>query len=799
MFSLLSRILKRSHQYPVAVVLLSLFISSLSLLPISHLKWDLQLIDALPDFSLAKQTNEKFEKEFGGVGTLTLVSHAKDSLKNNLFIQKIVSEINKSPLVNYVEYKGDSAFYTSNQFLYIHYDDLKTIQDRIKNFKKELILQENPFWVDLVEEEEEPLKTSLSFQDIEAKYLKKIKNSYQSSDGLIKIVDIYPKHQITDLKKSRAILREINNIVQKEILDSISVYYTGEVYHVTQTGKTLLPESKKMGYITAFLIAFLLIIHFYRQPQLIIASAFPIVFSMLWTLSIAYFLYGRINLFTLLLALILPGHACQQIIHLLKRYAEERQQNLSPTLSLESAILGIGPATAASSFISAATFLSISLIPLAGLQELGILACIGILINWILANTLLPSILILFQRKKHFSILKPKLFQVHFKAFRLPKMNPFFALFFIFAITLTLLAFIEVPRFEYDFSKTENLSQEVFVDSLLHETSYPYYEPAIIVFDKNSESEVFYDEYLKLKNNYKTISSVITFANLLPSQQEKKIQILQEIREELTPELLEYTKASDSLNMIALFNSWTLSELNPNDLPLNIRHKFESSDGSLGKFAFVFPKESPYDGLFCRRFKKELSEIKKPNGETYSMTGTPIIRAEILNLTLPYIHRSIITAVILILFLTLILYNKLSYTLFVLIAPTVSFIWLLIAIHFLGIKLSAYSAIAFPILIALSVDASIQFWNSYFEYKKTSAAFIMNKIGLSIFIAQLATLIGTYGLLLSSHNGLKSIGSISLLGLLFIIVAHFIFFPLLAASLDLYRQKKRNSNENTFS
>src|SRR5690554_6581175 len=117
MFSLLSRILKRSHQYPVAVVLLSLFISSLSLLPISHLKWDLQLIDALPDVSLAKQTNEKFEKEFGGVGTLTLVSHAKDSLKNNLFIQKIVSDINKSPLVNYVEYKGDSAFYTSNQFL----------------------------------------------------------------------------------------------------------------------------------------------------------------------------------------------------------------------------------------------------------------------------------------------------------------------------------------------------------------------------------------------------------------------------------------------------------------------------------------------------------------------------------------------------------------------------------------------------------------------------------------------------------------------------------------------------------
>jgi predicted RND superfamily exporter protein len=798
MFSLFSRILKRTHRYPTIILVLSLLISFLMIIPVSKLKWELQLIDTLPESSETKKTALALEDEFGGLGTLTLILKSSDSLQNDRLVHRLVSEIKKNPLVSHVQFENDTHFYKENQFLYIRYQDLQDIHTRIKKLKEEKILQENPLWVNLMEADslKEPTIEEVSFSDIEQKYLAKLKNSFQNDDGTIRVLDIYPTNNISSLSSSRKVYHSIKKIVDQENKDSIEVQYTGQVYHVIKTGKTLLPESQKMGFITAFFIAILLLIHFYKQPQLIIPAAFPISASIFWTLGLAYLLYGRINLFTLLLALIIPGHACQQIIHLLKRYAEERRQGLSPALSLESSILGIGPATAASSFITATTLLSLALMPLSGLQELGILGAIGVILNWLLANTLLPSILILLQRKKPFELLEPKEVFLINRKLTLSHPHPRFLLLFIFLLTIILATRGIIPKFEYDFSQTENLSQEIYVDSLLNETDYPNYDPVIVLFDDPSMSEVFYDAYLEKQKNKKTqtINSVVTYANLLPSQQEKKIEKLKEIRSELSPEILQYFNPSDSINIQKILNSWNVTELNESDLPLNIRHKFESKDGSLGKFAFIFPTQSTNDGSFCRRFTKEIKSILTPEGNSFPVTGPAIVRADILNLTLPYIHESIIAACIAILFLTLLLYNKLTYSIFVLTAPTVSFIWILSCISFLDIKLTAYSALAFPILIALSVDGSMQLWNVYFERSKTSALSILNRIGPSIFLSQMATLIGTYGLLLSSHYGLRSIGKISILGLFFIILSHFIFFPLMAISLDFYRLKKKSTH-----
>lgn len=799
MFSLFSRILKKTHRYPTIILGLSLLISFLMIVPVSKLKWELQLIDTLPETSQTKKTAKALEEDFGGLGTLTIVLQSSDSLLNDRFVHRLASEFKKNPLVSHVQFESDTRFYKENQFLYIRYQDLEDIHSRIKKLKEELILKTNPFWVDLIDTDSS-LNSSIeeiSFADIEKKYLDKLKNTYQNNDGTIRVLDIFPTNNITSLYSSREIYNSIKKIVEKENKDSIQVHYTGKVYHVIKTGQTLLPESKKMGLLTGFFIAILLLISFYKQPQLIIPAGIPIAISIFWTFGFAFILYGRINLFTLLLALIIPGHACQQIIHLLKRYTEERRQGLSPALSLESSILGIGPATAASSFITAATLLSLILMPLAGIQELGVLGAFGVLLNWILANTLLPSLLILLQRKKPFELLEPKEVFLINKNITLLHPHPRFLILFIFIITFIIAAYRGIiPKFEYDFSKTENLSQEIYVDSLLNETDYTNYDPAIVLFDDPSQSQVFYDSYLaKQKNKQtKTIHSVVTFANLLPSQQEKKINKLLEIRSDLSAETLNHFKSSDSINIQNILNSWNVSELSESDLPPNIRHKFESKDGSLGKFAFIFPTQSTNDGSFCRRFSKEINSILTPEGNPYHVTGPAIVRADILNLTLPYIHLSIIVACIAILFITLLLYNKLTYSLFVLTAPMFSFIWILSSISLLDIKLSAYSTLAFPLLIALSVDGSMQLWNVYFERTKTSALLILSRVGPSVFFSHMATLIGTYGLLLSSHHGLRSIGKISILGLFFIILSHFIFFPLMAASLDFYRFKKRSAS-----
>jgi len=121
-------------------------------------------------------------------------------------------------------------------------------------------------------------------------------------------------------------------------------------------------------------------------------------------------------------------------------------------------------------------------------------------------------------------------------------------------------------------------------------------------------------------------------------------------------------------------------------------------------------------------------------------------------------------------------------------------IWLLSLTRLLGIEISAYSALAFPLLIGMSVDGSIQLWNAYYEKSTGSLHYIMHTTGVTVGIAQGATLIGIYSLLASSHPGIKSIGEISILGLLCITVSHLLVFPLIAGYLDSRRFRSRKKD-----
>ena len=121
--------------------------------------------------------------------------------------------------------------------------------------------------------------------------------------------------------------------------------------------------------------------------------------------------------------------------------------------------------------------------------------------------------------------------------------------------------------------------------------------------------------------------------------------------------------------------------------------------------------------------------------------------------------------------------------------------WLVFMLRFLGMGISAYSSIAFAILFALSVDGSLQLWTAYYEKQGGTALNVLQRKFFTVGISQLAALIGTYGLFISSHPGLRSIGQMCLIGLICISVSQFTIFPLIAGSLDsyrLHRQKKQS-------
>ena len=173
------------------------------------------------------------------------------------------------------------------------------------------------------------------------------------------------------------------------------------------------------------------------------------------------------------------------------------------------------------------------------------------------------------------------------------------------------------------------------------------------------------------------------------------------------------------------------------------------------------------------------------------MSGTPILRATILDKIFPNLYKSIIFGCIIVFFLLLVFYNNLSRATFTVLPSCFAMSWLLIALKFLNIEISIYSAIAFVILIGASVDGSLQLWASFYEKQGGTALIVLQRKFTGIVISQMASLVGTYGLLISSHPGLRSIGVLSLIGLLCIFAAQLTIFPLIAGALDNYRIRKK--------
>ena len=806
MFSLVTKIIKRATQYPIAILVFSLILALLSIYPVENLRWELQLQDALTSKGSSPLYYHEIEEKFGALGSLTVVLQSPDSALNYSAAQKLYQKLSKDTSIHFVEFETDIEFYKKHSLLYIEETDLDTIESRIRKLQEKITLDHNPLYVDVSGEitdsaesnKDKGIQPTIDFTDLENKYFTILSKTHASSDGTVRVVDIYPKNSLSDLRANRILHGKVKNFF-KDNPDyaSIKVYYTGKVYDMIQTGRTLLPEAKFAGKITALFILLLFIIHFYKQPQLILVSAIPVGLPILYTLALAWLLYGRINVFTLLLALVLPGQACQIITHILNRYFIERTRNLSPKLCIESAVLGIGPSTAVSAGIMASIFICLIIVPVAGIRELGVLGAIGSLLNWSFTLLISTSLLQLFQRKKAFTVNSFR-FQRVFKITLLSYRTNGIIITILSILSLGALIYGGVNlKFLYDFRQTELPREERIADSLIAQTGFPQYDPIIVMMSKDNSDEL-YKRFKELKSSGKIprIESVYTLSAFSPKNQIHKKEKLKKIQDFFTNDILQQLDSTERLNVSKISEILYRFNFDEDEQPENIRKKFSDIDGNAGAFAFVFSNINPENGLECRRLARDLSLLNAADESSYKMTGVPVFRAKFLDLVLSNVDKTIFLGSVLVWFFLLFFYNRFSRAIFTILPSVFAMSWLLALINVLGIKLSVYSTIAFPILIGASVDGSIQLWTAYYEKRKGTALTLLQGKAFSISISQMASMIGTYGLLMSSHPGLKSIGQISFIGLICISIAQFALFSLIAGSLDNYRILQRQKKEN---
>lgn len=796
MFSLLQRILRSALRHPKAVLVVALLLTALSVYPVMHLKWELHMIDMLPDSSEIKRTNAIVEKNFGGFGTLVAVISSPDSALNDSLVRGLAKAIEGSRFVNFVDYESEAKFFEKNKLLYIHTSDLRRIRNRLSDLRARYKFEANPLYVNLLSNDSlvdlvrdsiaREISDSLSIAELERKYLSPLKNMYSDSGGTIRAMNIFPKNRVSDLNASRKLIHVVNAAFESlPESDRAKMFLTGKVFSTASEGGRILSEARSTGIGLAVILGVFVLFRFARRPSLFLFTAIPAALVLVWTMAAAWALFGRINLYSIVLAIILPGISCREIVHLMTRYASERKKGLGDELSLESALLGIGPTIAVSAFSIAGAFLGLLFVPLSGMQELGVLGAIGSVLNWAVSGLVFPALIETTGHYRSFHVFERSASLEDFKE------RPF-AGFKKYLVPIAILSVIlpsrgVYPEFDYDFSHTEYNPGTVEADSLLGHTNFRRYDPVVVILPSAEKVRTFYNRINReIESNPDTkIRSVAIYQNLLPSNQKEKLSLLREIRGELDPEILKKLSPADSDRIETLVREWNDVPVLYRDIPENLRRLFGETGSGFGEFAFLFPNFDPDDGLACRKLARELEPVKYPK------TGTALVRAELLDRTLPYFHKAILFSIAGVFFLTFLFYRKISFSLFTLLSPIVAFFWLLSLLRFLGIELSSYSALAFPLLIGMSIEGSIQLWFAYYERSTGSIHYILRTTGLTCLFSEILTFIVLFGLFLSSHPGLREIGLVAVLGILCIMLSHLLVFPLLAGWLDIRRIKRR--------
>ena len=791
MFSAFAKIIQHLAHYPKTIIGLFLALAALCIYPIENLRWEIQLQDTLVGNKVLAE-HQEIEKAFGGLGSLTVVLQSPDSSANYTLAKKMAQTLSLDPLVHYVEYDADLDFFRKNRLLYASEEDLAQVIEDLDKIKDREIRKRNPILVDLqsTPASADPDSTSI-IKHIEEKYFKSLKQSFTSPDGTIRVVDIYPVNSLSDLQSNRKLVDQVKDFVEREG-KGINVYYSGKVWNSVKTGKLLLPEAKFAGLIAALLIFVLLLVNFHKQPQLIFVSAIPMALPSVFTFGLAYLLFGRINLFTLALVLILPGHACQIISHVYTRYFHERERNLSPALCIESALLGIGPVVAASSLVMTCLFIAFLLVPLPGLREVGILGATGSLLNLFTCPLLTTAFLLMLQRKKPFKI--------RFKAYVPTRRHHLFSnrVNWIIIISISVISSVAWLysginlTFLYDFKKTEIQLEEADVQALIGKTGFPTYDPIIIMMpDSTHNDDLLQDfEYLQRRGTIPDLARIYTQYQFLPKITQNKKRQIRSIKNLLKDDILEKMNPEDSAMIVEMLSNYE-NDIKEFELSENIRQKFSDNKGNPGIFAFIIPGTDPDNGLNCRHIASQLNKIDGIQDHTFKICGTPILRATILDMILGNINKSILLGSILLCLVLLLFYNKLSRAFFTVLPSLFAMSWVTIVVHLMNIHISAYSSLAFVLLIGASVDGSLQLWSSYYEKQGGNAWTVLHTKIISILVAQGASFIGAVAMLLSPHPGIHSMGQITFIGLLCIFVSQLTIYPLTASTLDAYRIYKK--------
>ncbi len=586
-----------------------------------------------------------------------------------------------------------------------------------------------------------------------------------------------------------------------------------------------------------------------RKPVMEIAA---LVAGLCLTCGLTTLLIGHLNLLSVVFAPLLLGLGIDYGVHWFARYREERLKTTIPD-ALRTTMKMLGPAILLAGTTASLSFFPFALTGFKGLAELGIICTVGLLVITLSTLCLLPALITLFDgrtaEKAHGDLSKPFLDLPHRGALLLVGVFVVVALFSVWGAGHV--------RFDLNTLELQSKTAESVVwERRLMASSQRSSLYGIILAYSLDEVE----RKTRALRTLPSVSEVQSVIDLLPKDQERKISIVGTMRPLLSDighlaavnQPVDVKQVDDILGRIRfkmlesaegastklqsdmresatlidevrtamrhmkepqlerrlrLFQSQLYNDLRDKldllrkgvrakpmrveDLPKQVRERYVGW-GNIYAIK-VFPSKNIWEPELLKAFVHDLQGVDP------DAVGDPVTLSVFTEAFRNAIIKAAGYGVVLILLLILVSLRSpilalLAFSPLVMAAAVTFGI-----MHLLRIDLNLANSIFLPLMLSAGVEYGIiivQRWRQ--RMREALHGVIPVSTGVGVILAELSTTVGFGSLTVSKHQGIQSLGLLSMIASLSVLAAAVLFLPALLQLLSSRREEARRARSDVY-
>jgi predicted RND superfamily exporter protein len=793
-----------------------LAVTAISILLASRLELRTSFSELLPEHLPSVKALKAAGERLGGTSFLSLGVESPDFEANRKFIEAMAEKL--KPLVGtsirFFEYKYDDVLEYVQKYG-LHYLSLENLRHLKADIQNE-IDQGKDSAIGLGLDDEQPAKKELTSEELskdldpDFKAYLRYRDAYLSAkEGKIMVISIRPSGSSLGIDESQKLVNQIEGMIQdlnpKSYQPEMKVNLTGSVKTSIAEFQTIREDIMGTAILLVLLILGILFLFFWSL-RLIGFLCVNLLFAVSWTFALTELHIGYLNTQTAFLGSLVVGTGINYGIIFIYRFLELRKsgKNLEEAISEAIGATCIGTLIASSS--TAVAFLSLLLAQNKGLSQFGFIGCVGVLLCWIAAYSLLP--LWLYQLEARFP---SKVWHHPLGKFfsrgtvttgNLITKHSWASAFLL--LGLSMIGILEFVQFfqspvEYNFDNLRNrVAAETGTEAVerrINEVYSTSRTPSVVLLDSLEQAEEFCPAIEKLKASLpeeeNVIHSCMSIYSLLPKERpdkEKRLEEMREIISLLQEKSLRHSKHWEKLKGFQERLSTDLPGVK--DLPFQLLRRFTEKNGKIGTVAFVNPNsDKPLnDGINLLNFTKSLARIELPKTNTVvSASGDSFILADLLRGLKkdgPLTSGVALGGVII---LAILLAGGFMSGFLMCLCLLLGTWWLLCIQGALDIKFNFFNFIALPLTFGIGVDYPINVFvrcrqENYQNYGK-----ILATSGAAVVLCSLTTIIGYYTLIGATNLALVSFAKLALIGEITCLVAALILLPVLLRAMGKFR------------